>query len=371
MSNQLRISKGFRLNDPHLLLLKEKMVELLKASVHQRIHNKKAKRSYAKDKPDFASCILKYSKNKEVNSNFRFLRNNKPTLSRTESLSTLKMTSSLKIAKKKHVLDQISVHNEFDFLSEFKTEQQLLKIFRAQKWLEFLNDQEDSPPECEIISVDFKIKRVRCIEKVGEVSREEIELGGVAIDSNGDESLINARDVAGDNFFKDGRVKHLNPDWVFKKFVNIGADFAETKIFMVTPFMAERDSQGFADFLDEAYKAIKDDLDKIFKELGKVAGGIIGAKIGGTAGAALAGPVGAALGILAGLILGELVSFFIGVFEDDIFPGTDDHIALLAIDNPCFNFNGSSQSPIDTMVFERGGGRYEMDFYWKVDSIQL
>ena len=366
---EIKICGGFKLENPQLRLMKEKMVDLLIRSVYQRLQSKE---SLPKDKKDFTIALLKYVSKKYQETKPELFNNDMLKILPYELNQNNKLTSEINIESEMPVLDQIDTLEEFGFMRELNSNKKIRNLFQSLNWISFdtssNNEGENSNPTCTINSIDFRIDKVKCVRKIGEASKEEIEIGGIAIDSNGNESKINARDVAGKNFFNAGKIKDLQPDWIFKKFINIGSDFSESKIFIVTPFMSERDGQGFADFLDEAYKSIEDEIEKIFKQLGETAGGIIGAKIGGATGTAVAGPIGAALGALAGLILGELVSFFIDVFKDDIFVGTDDHIALLSIDNPCFRFNGSATSPEQKMIFNKDDGEYEMTYYWNVNG---
>lgn len=145
-----------------------------------------------------------------------------------------------------------------------------------------------------------------------------------------------------------------------KTFTGQGSTYP--KIFTGYISLAEKDSGGFASFITDLYKAVKDELDVILLALGVAAGVILGAELGGTLGS-LAGPIGTVIGVAAGAVIGALVAWLVNAFGDDIFT---PQMSMLSVDLSNPGSGSVKNSPISTLTYHEHDATYIADVSWTV-----
>lgn len=212
-----------------------------------------------------------------------------------------------------------------------------------------------SPPIIINPRVEFLLYEVKCLDETNPEwpGNDKINCGAVAVDDQGSVSTINEFNVM--DGFKDNVVKTYNPPKMLKSFpLN---SFKYPKSFLVTLTLAEKDWGGFSKFLEELYKAIKNDLQKILNALGAAAAGAL-------TGSVIAGPVGAIIGAIIGLLLELLFKWIIKLLKDDVFEPQSTSIIM-----PTANSTFSSGSLISSLMyfnFQDFGGSYRVGYKWKI-----
>lgn len=225
---------------------------------------------------------------------------------------------------------------------------------------------EDNNNDSEVIQLNkglkFKLHRVKCIDETNPEwpGDDEIAMVGTAVDSNEISTKINEFRVG--NSFDDGESKVYSPPRILKNYnlntLNYPANF------LIILALAEKDSGGLSDFIDELWKSIKDQVTIIISAVSAAAGAAIGAAIGGTLGTTIGGPLGTIIGLIAGAIIGSLVGWLIDALNDDIFRPQSAALQL-PVHNATFE-NGSLTSQIMTLNFSDHGGHYRAFYSWEI-----
>lgn len=256
----------------------------------------------------------------------------------------------------KIAFQQVSLKSEFDFVKNTFNDAYYKKFSEKYLGVQLMSGGGASVNK----NLLFKVHRVKCVDETNPEwpGSDEIAMGGVALDDKKVESIINQIYVGGN--FDDGDVKNYNPAKVLKTFaLTSGGTFP--KSYAVFLALAEKDGGGFAGFLNDLYKAIKDKLGAVFAAVGGAIGTAVGAAIGGTVG----GPIGILVGALAGYILGALIEWLIGIIQDDMFA---PQVAISEFGSINATFNGSLQSPIQTLNYVGHGGYYQVRYSWEIKN---
>ena len=227
-------------------------------------------------------------------------------------------------------------------------------------------------------SVGFYITEVRCVDETDgllgtEFGRDEIQIGGMAVDEVGNTIKIKPFNVKNEkgNFEEDDNpiVSYPFPGKAFYQFDTTKTTSAYPKNYAAIVFLAERDSGGFADFLTEAWEKVGSAIKaKIEAEL-IAAGAAVGSTLSATEIGAL---IGAVLGKIIGEVLDTLVGWIISWFGDDRFaPGTavaglNTPAGTAYLSNPSPGWNNFS-SPEGKFTFKGHGGEYTVKCRWMVD----
>lgn len=221
---------------------------------------------------------------------------------------------------------------------------------------------DDTPPIQLNRGLRFRLHKVKCVDETNPEwpGDDEIAAGGVAV--NWDEASSKINEFRVGNSFDDGEVKNYSPPRILKNFSLDGATYPAD--FLVMMALAEKDSGGMSSFIDELWKAIKDEVQLILTAVGAAAGLAAGAYIGGTVGTAIGGPLGAIIGVAAGAILGALIGWLISALKDDIFEPQSAALRLPTRDSTFAG--GSLVSPVMSLNFEDHGGYYRAYYSWEI-----
>lgn len=215
-------------------------------------------------------------------------------------------------------------------------------------------------------ALTFRVREVLCVDETDPewLGQDEVAWGGVGVHDNGSPTKIPESFVGN---FDTGDRKPYSPPRKIQTFLLGDGEYPQT--YLVTLTLAEKDSEGFSEFVGNLYAAIREEIQIIINALAGVAGGILGGVIGSSggplgtaAGVTIGGALGTIIGIVAGLILEELVSSLVSALKDDIFqPQTS--VAVLQSPHDTFP-GGSLVSPASHMYFEDHGGKYRVKYDW-------
>lgn len=217
-----------------------------------------------------------------------------------------------------------------------------------------------TPPIVMNGGLKLQVHQVRCATPTSwEWGNDEINMGGVATDDHGTVTKINEFEVRTD--FDTNVAQNYAPPRIMQTFSLAGSEYPKT--FMATLDLAEKDSDGFAEFLQKLYEAVKGHIAEIMTILGAAAGAAIGTAIGGSIGA-IGGPLGALIGIAAGAIIGALIGWITSALRDDIFTPQTTAITILKAGA---TFNGSLVSPQSLLSYYDHGGAYHVTYSWAIN----
>jgi hypothetical protein len=370
--NNIKVTQKAVINDPNLMLIKEKVENLCKASILQSISAKRDsnlyKYDFKKSKIDkfvftsLGSIFGDYYDKLSVESKKNVYKNVFTKSSSDEKLKQFISHSKVDLKKKQSVFEQFNYTDDLQFITSINANliNNALSSFISSEFTAAA-----APAPRKIKEVHFKLQSIKCLDETDPefLGSDKIAIGGAATDDKGVSTKIEKRDVG--NNFNDGTTVNFNPDLLFKRFA-LDNNYNDPKSFIVIPFLAEIDNGGFSEFLNTAYLSIKDALAILLGVAGAAAGAWIGAQIGGATGTALAPGIGTIIGILAGLILGALIGWLVQSLMDDIFQITDEHFAGITLESADSDFNGSDTSPVFRMIFRDHGARYRLKYYWKI-----
>lgn len=277
------------------------------------------------------------------------------------------------LKSEKSVAEQLNIPNQFSFMKSSPVTKELVSGIISGSAAPVSHEDSGASSTItvtvpkKINKIDFNLYEVKCIDATDPekimwvVQKDEIALGGVTLDSDGEEKKISEFEVGK---FKDGTVKEYDYGKTLRTFLP-DSDYTDGKTFIVTLFMAEKDSEGFSNFLSDVYSAIKDDLEALLEELGEVAGSYIGAEIGGTVGSDIGGKLGAILAEITMAIITALFTWFSELFKDDVFAPSDENMSVIMLDSEYDDLDGSDKLT-DYMYFEDHSGKYRVKYKWEL-----
>ncbi|GAB4001148.1 hypothetical protein GCM10028807_56570 [Spirosoma daeguense] len=252
---------------------------------------------------------------------------------------------------------QINLKSDFSFINSTFNEAYYKKFAEKYMGIQLIGNGGGATVNK---NLKFKVHTVKCVDETNPEwpGSDEIAMGGIALSDTKQESMINEIFVGGN--FDDGDVKTYNPAKVLKQF-----PFTSTgtfpKSYAVFLALSEKDGGGFATFIKKLYDAIKDKLQAVFTAVG----GAIGAAVGGAIGGAVGGPLGILAGAAIGFILGALVEWIVGLIQDDTFA---PQVAIAEFGSINATFNGSMNSPIQTLNYVDHGGHYQVRYNWEISN---
>ncbi|GAB3639613.1 hypothetical protein [Spirosoma arcticum] len=287
----------------------------------------------------------------------------------TTEIRNYLVTNSIDLKKTDSVLNQLDVVSNFAFINDATVNQVTVdRILSNFGWIHPPSLRHPPlnpvPSPNKIKELRFRLHQVKCIDETDPEwgGNDKIGMGGVSINDKGELRKISEFRVGND--FRDGIVKDYLPNPNILRKFPLDDDYAKPKHFFVNLFMAEIDNGGFGAFLNDAYEAIRNELQVVLSALGAAAGAFIGAEIGGTLGTAIGGPIGTVIGILAGIILGALVAWIVSLSQDDVFTPLDEHQSIIVIPDATSDFGGSDTTPVQSMFFRDHGGTYRVNYSW-------
>lgn len=234
-------------------------------------------------------------------------------------------------------------------------------IYEGDPWDDGRNSEFEAAST--VNRLKLQVVRVKCEDETNpEIwGNDEIALGGVSIDEDGDTKKIAERYVGGG--FKDGRSKTLN--WQYTWF-NLNERNYWPKKYGVTLILAEKDNGGFSSFLSKLWEKTRNAVLNAIKKAAEKAGVAIGAYLGLPG---IGAAIGKILGEAAAWVLDNVVKWIIKLFKDDIFKPFTVWVNLPSKSARWRYANGtwgSKQSPIYTVRYWGFGGRYRLDYRWQL-----
>lgn len=199
--------------------------------------------------------------------------------------------------------------------------------------------------------LELRVHRVTCLKETGglELGKDEIDLGGTAVDANGGTDKIPSFRVRS---FHAGGVQTYAPPRRLVRFSLTEGPVKFPKSYFVTLVLAEADSGGLADFLDKLLEKVRE---KVTAALAAAIGGAIGSP---------GGPVGIAIGIVVGWTVNEIFNRLKSLWGDDIFTPLT---VRTAISSPTGRWiGGRSDSPERTLTYTGHGGKYQLVYDWRM-----
>lgn len=199
------------------------------------------------------------------------------------------------------------------------------------------------------------IRKVRCRVETNELSdSDEINLGGIIVGATGNTVLVNQFKVSHD--FDAGEVKDFGFNRVFGTWKLRTSAAGFPYVYTAVIAMAEKDDGGFGDFLKGLFEGI-------VEIVGTMLGGAIGAAIG-----AALGSLGGPILMLVGGLIGGIIGWIVGMLKDDIVGVHTLQMGLGSYRKSYYDWAKltSAQGAQGTLTFKGDGGRYEVDYTWKV-----
>lgn len=270
------------------------------------------------------------------------------------------VTRRLDIKSATYVMKQIDVKAEYAFINDKTVNVAFVnRIFSELSQIEW--PVEGAQPIVVNKGLKLLLNEVKCLDETNPEwgGDDEIGMGGVTLDDNGNEAKISSFNVNGS--MSDGDIKTYNPPRVLQTFNVSGNTYPKTYAAFLS--LTEKDNGGFGDFLNELYQAIKAEVQVILTTLGAAAGAMIGTAIGGSIGTAIGGPIGTIIGVVAGAILGAIVGWLTGILRDDIF---DPQVVTITIPSADSSFQNGLTSPLLQLVYEDFGGKYRVKYSWQL-----
>jgi hypothetical protein len=218
----------------------------------------------------------------------------------------------------------------------------------------------DLSTQPKLTALDFRIEQVKAVEETSGLGSDEILLGGMKTYHTGYTKKIESWKVS-DDFDAGEVVNYPAPGHQFSHF-SMPKGGAWPRSFVSVVMMAEEDSGGFADAVNQAWLKVRDDISKKIKEaVGEWASEYVGAAIGEM------------LGKVIGFLVGDAVEFIVGWYKDDLF---DAHATAVHLPSPyAFMYNNPAdagwtnhQLPTTKLRFTGHGGDYRVNGRWTVSS---
>jgi len=355
----IRLGNAASLDDQVFNSLVQKVTNILKLEVLQELQARsqpaifKMKKGASKAGTAVANRIAKMPTERKT----AFETRVKTTNLMAPELHNFAVLKGVDLRATKIASSQLNLKNEFAFVSTTFNEAYFLKFTEKYLGVQLLGNGGGATVNK---SLRFNVHSVKCVDETNPEwpGSDEIAMGGVALDDVKKESIISEIFVGGD--FDDGDVKSYSPAKTIKQFAFTSSG-TFPKSFAVFLALSEKDGGGFASFIKDLYDAIKDKLQVVFTAVGGAIGTAVGAAIGGTVG----GPIGIVVGAAVGFILGALVEWIVGLIQDDTFA---PQVAIAEFGSINATFNGSANSPIQTLNYIDHGGHYQVRYSWQIAS---
>jgi len=299
-----------------------------------------------------------------------------------------RMKESLKPGSKFKELTDISAVQSADAHKMYAVE--LAELVKKKKVkVEKEKKPQWQPPLAQ--KIEFHLNSVRCEDTTSGPGSDEILMGGSIVTPGGVVKKIDAFKVSdgfddGDNVIYDYRrckVLPANTDKSILKMVcphgdpndvSAGRKLAFTRLNIDIPWpatiavvltMGEQDSGGFNQMVQDAYKALEDEIQKKLNELGVQVGTAIGGELGAVIGAVLAA------------VVGEFIGWLVSLFDtkDDVITSQNWIVQLNSPEmsvirqmsnEPQSAAPGIWASPLKKLTFSGNGGVYHAGVHWRV-----
>jgi hypothetical protein len=195
--------------------------------------------------------------------------------------------------------------------------------------------------------LELRLHQVKCLAETNELFKDEIALGGTAVDESGDADKISSFRVRS---FHTGGVQTYTPPRRLVWFSLTEGPVKFPKSYFVTLVLAEVDQGGFSDFVEGL-------LDKVREAITKALGDAIGGP--------LPGPIGELIGKAIAVIVEKIFHILKVIWQDDIFPPAT---VRANITSPNSRWAGRSDSSEGVITYTGHGGRYQLVYDWRMFS---
>jgi hypothetical protein len=214
-------------------------------------------------------------------------------------------------------------------------------------------------------AVHLRLHKITCLDNTGEIDRDEIAFGGVAMRPDGTVYKVSQQEIPV-KFKNSGDAYTFQPVYTLHAYpLSSTADYPLGVLFELA--MCEQDNGGFSDFLQDLWEAVKSHVQAILIAVGAAAGAAIGTQVGGLIGT-IAGPIGTVIGLALGAIVGGVVGAIIKGFKDDIFNVKELSLAL-GTATATFGDATDLTSPLESCDFIGHGGHYRAYYSWQLKQL--
>lgn len=200
-------------------------------------------------------------------------------------------------------------------------------------------------------TLTLQIQRVKCIDETGgwiaeKVGNDEIYMGGFTLDEQF--KLVKEEIFSVYADFDDGDEYRFNPPKMFKSFSF--NEFNTPKLFAAGMLLVEKDSTGI-------YSTYSQLLSKVAGLVGEYA---TRTNLGGVVASGVTSTLLSFLGSLFDRVMPGMIS---QVWRDEFFPPKMLQVILTGSNH---TWNGSNESPIESIDFRAHDGLYRVFYNWKI-----
>lgn len=195
--------------------------------------------------------------------------------------------------------------------------------------------------------LELRLHQVKCLEETNEFFKDEIGLGGTAIDESGDVEKISTFKVR--SFHTDG-VQTYTPPRRLVRFSLTEGPVKFPKSYFVTLVLAELDQGGFSDFVSRLYEKVRD-------------------AVAAALASAIVGPLPAPIAILIRdfvvTVIKRVFDMLKTIWQDDIFQPFTVETTIRSLTS---RWAGRTDSTERVVTFTGHGGRYQLVYDWRMFS---
>ncbi|WP_406495669.1 hypothetical protein OHB06_34895 [Streptomyces sp. NBC_01604] len=195
--------------------------------------------------------------------------------------------------------------------------------------------------------LELRLHRVKCLDDTSELFKDEIGLGGTAVDESGDVEKFPTFKVRS---FKKGGVQTYTPPRRLVRFSLTEGPVRFPKTYFVTLVLAELDQGGFSDFVNGLYVKVRD---------------AVAEAVGKAVGAVLPVPIDELIRIVVAFVVRRVFDVLKTIWQDDIFQPVAVETTVRSLTG---RWAGRADSPERVVTFAGHGGRYELAYDWRMFS---
>ena len=195
--------------------------------------------------------------------------------------------------------------------------------------------------------LELRLHRVKCIEETNELFKDEIGLGGTAVDESGDVEKISTFKVRS---FHSGGVQTYTPPRRLVRFSLTEGPVKFPKTYFVVLALAELDQGGFSDFVSRLYDKVRD---------------AVAEALGGAIGAPLPSPIDVVIREVVIYVVKKVFDLFKVIWQDDVFQPFTVETTIPSLTG---RWAGRTDSTERVVTFAGHGGRYQLVYDWRMFS---
>lgn len=195
--------------------------------------------------------------------------------------------------------------------------------------------------------LELRLHRVKCLEETNELFKDEIGLGGTAVDESGDVEKFATFKVRS---FHTGGVQTYTPPRRLVRFSLTEGPVKFPKTYFVTLVLAELDQGGFSDFVNRLYVKVRD---------------AVAEAVGEAVGVPLPFPIDEVIRKVVVFVVKKVFDIFKAIWQDDIFRPFTVETTIPSLTS---RWAGRVDSPERVVTFVGHGGRYQLAYDWRMFS---